>query len=71
MVLLVLEGEGRVVAGEQEEAAHPGATVFVPAGEMRGLKAQTRMVALHVVSPPPTEADHMEVAARLKQGEWR
>lgn len=71
MLLLVLEGEGRLVAGEQEDAAGPGTAVFVPAGEARGLKAQTRIVALHVVSPPPTDADHVEVAARLKQGDWQ
>lgn len=71
MLLLVLEGEGRLVAGDREDAARPGTAIFAPAGEARGLKAQTRIVALHVVSPPPTDADHVEVAARLKQGEWR
>ncbi len=71
MLLLVLEGEGRLVAGEKEDAARPGTAIVVPAGEARGLKAQTRMVALHVVSPPPTDADHVEVAARLKQGDWQ
>ncbi len=71
MLLLVLEGEGRLVAGDREEAARPGTAIFVPAGEARGLKAETRIVALHVVSPPPTESDHTEVASRLKQGEWR
>jgi quercetin dioxygenase-like cupin family protein len=71
MLLVVLEGEGRLVAGDREEAAGPGTTVFVPSGEARGLKASTRIVALHVVSPPPGEADHTEVAARLKQGEWK
>ncbi len=71
MVLLVLEGEGRVVAGGQEQAAGPGTIVFGPAGEARGVKAETRLVALHVVSPPPTEKDHVEVMARLKEGSWR
>jgi len=71
MLLVVLEGEGRVVAGDQEEAAGPGTTVFVPAGETRGLRADSRLIAMHVVSPPPTEADHVEVAARLKQGAWK
>ena len=71
MLLLVLEGKGRLVAGAQEEEAHPGTLIFVPAGEARGLKAETRIVALHVVSPPPTETDHVEVAARLQQGDWR
>ena len=71
MLLVVLEGEGRIVAGDQEEPAQPGTVVFVPAGEARGLKAESRLVALHVVSPPPTDADHVEVAARLKQGSWK
>ncbi len=71
MLLLVLEGEGRIVAGDQEEIAQPGTAVFVPAGEARGLKAESRLVALHVVSPPPAEADHVEVAARLRQGTWK
>jgi len=71
MFLLVLEDEGQLVAGDKEELAGPGTTVFVPAGEARGLKASTRLVAFHVVSPPPTEADHVEVAARLRQGAWK
>lgn len=71
MLLVVLEGEGRVVAGEREQDARPGTVLFVPAGEARGVKAATRMVALHVVSPPPTESDHAEVGARLQQGQWR
>jgi quercetin dioxygenase-like cupin family protein len=71
MALVVLEGEGMLVAGEQEEAARPGVVAFVPAGESRGLKAQTRLVALHVVTPPPTPADHAGVAAGLAKGAWR
>ena len=71
MLLLVLEGEGQLVAGDREEVAGAGTMVFVPAGEARGLKAATRLVALHVVSPPPTETDHVEVAARLRQGAWK
>lgn len=71
MFLLVLEGEGQLVAGDREEAAGPGTIAFAAAGEARGLRAGTRLVALHVVSPPPTEEDHVEVAARLKQGVWK
>jgi quercetin dioxygenase-like cupin family protein len=71
MLLVVLEGEGRVVAGDREEPAQPGTTMFVPAGEARGLRADTRLLALHVVSPPPTDADHVEIAARLKAGTWK
>ena len=65
MVLVVLEGEGVFANGEAEQPIGPGCTVFVPAGGVRGVKATTRMVALHVVTPPPTEADHREVAAAL------
>jgi quercetin dioxygenase-like cupin family protein len=71
MVLLILEGDGQVVAGDSQEAVNAGSVVFVPAGEARGLKAETGMVALHVVSPPPTEKDHFEVMAKLKQGKWQ
>ena len=71
MALLVLEGDGQIVAGDVQEAIHPGAVVFVPAREARGVKAETRLVALHLVSPPPTEKDHFEVMAKLKQGNWQ
>ena len=71
MALVVLEGEGMLVAGEREEAVRSGVVAFVPAGESRGLKAQTRLLPLHVVTPPPTQADHAGVAAGLAKGEWR
>ena len=71
MALIVLEGDGQIVAGDAKEVIHPGAVIFVPAGVARGVKAETRLVALHVVSPPPTEKDHLEVMAKLKQGEWQ
>jgi quercetin dioxygenase-like cupin family protein len=71
MVLIVLEGDGHVVAGDAQDAVRPGAVIFVPAGEARGVKAETRLVALHVVGPPPTEKDHFEVMAKLKQGSWQ
>ena len=71
MALIVLEGDGLVVAGETQQAVHSGAVMFVPAGEARGVKAETRLVALHVVGPPPTEKDHFEVMSKLKQGKWQ
>jgi quercetin dioxygenase-like cupin family protein len=71
MVLLVLEGDGQVVAEDDQELVRAGSVVFVPAGEGRGLKAETRLIALHVVSPPPTEKDHFEVMAKLKQAKWQ
>src|SRR6266540_6538747 len=63
MALVVLEGEASVVAGETESSVKPGAIVVVPAGEQRGVKASTRMVAVHVVAPPPGESDHTAVQA--------
>lgn len=69
--LLVLEGEGRIVAGEEELSVQAGAIAFVPAGERRGIKAETRLVILHVVTPPPTQEDHVQVMAGLQAGRWQ
>ncbi len=69
--LVVLEGTGRIVAGGEEMAVGPGSAAFIPAGESRGIKAETRLVLFHVVTPPPTEADHTEVMQGLKRGTWR
>ncbi len=71
LTLTVLEGEGVVMIGEREERVGPGSMAFVPAGEARGIKAETRLVLLHVVSPPPTDADHVQVMTGLKRGEWK
>jgi len=71
MALIILEGDGQVVSGDTQEAVQAGAVIFVPAGEARGVKAQTRLVALHVVAPLSTEKDHFDVTAKLKQGNWR
>lgn len=71
LTLTILEGEATIAAGEKEERLGPGCLVFVPAGETRGIKAGTRLVILHVVTPPPTFEDHTEVMAGLKRGSWR
>ena len=71
MTLVILEGEGQMVAGEQEVPLAPGTIVIVPAGEARGVKASTRLVAIHLVTPPPGEGHHAEVQAGLERGEWR
>ncbi len=68
LTLAVLEGTGSLVAGELEERIAPGTIAFVPAGEARGIKASTRLILLHVVTPPPTDADHVQVAAGLRRG---
>ncbi len=71
LTLTVMEGEGRLVAGEREDKLAPGSIAFIPAGEARGIRADTRLVLLHVVTPPPNSADHVQVAAGLKRGEWK
>lgn len=67
MLLVVLEGEGVVTAGDREVNVQQGSMIFVESGEARGIRAKTRMVAIHVVTPPPSQADHAEVMARLQE----
>jgi quercetin dioxygenase-like cupin family protein len=71
MTLVVLEGEGTVVAGDREVEVSAGAIIVVPADSARGVRARTRLVAVHLVAPPPTASDHTEVQAKLQQGSWR
>lgn len=71
LALVVLEGDGTLVAGDEETPVAPGSVAFVPAGEARGLRAATRLVAVTVVTPPPTDADHAQVVAGLQRGEFR
>ncbi|HTN71450.1 MAG TPA: cupin domain-containing protein [Methylomirabilota bacterium] len=71
LTLVILQGEGLLAAGEQEVKVGPGAMAFIRAGEARGLKAESHMVALHIVSPPPTDSDHVEVMSKLQKGVWR
>ena len=71
MALVIVEGNGLVMSGEAEERVGAGAMVVVPAGEARGVRAICRLVAVHVVSPPPSESDHAAVQTGLQQGVWR
>ena len=71
LTFAVLEGEGLVIAGEREEKIGRGAIVFVPAGERRGIKAETELVIVSVVTPPPTDEDHTEVKAKLETSSLR
>ncbi|HZU05484.1 MAG TPA: cupin domain-containing protein [Chloroflexota bacterium] len=71
LCLVVLEGEGELVAGDRHARVTPGSVAFVPAGEQRGIKADTRLIALHVVAPPPTADDHAAVMSGLQRGTWR
>ena len=59
MVMTIVEGTGKVMAGEQVHAVRAGDVVIVPAGQTRGLQATGgRLVAVNVVSPPPGAGHH-------------
>jgi quercetin dioxygenase-like cupin family protein/hemerythrin-like domain-containing protein len=59
LVVSVLAGIGRVMAGGEERWVRAGDVAVIPAGARRGLRAEgARLVVLNVVSPPPTDADH-------------
>lgn len=64
LAVAVLEGTGELYAGDAVYDLRAGDVAVIPAGQTRGLRARGgRLVALHVVSPPPTAADHAAVAA--------
>jgi quercetin dioxygenase-like cupin family protein len=58
------------VAGEDRRLVKEGDLVVVPRKMQRGVKAKTDMVILHVVSPPPTQADHGDMGARIARGDF-
>jgi quercetin dioxygenase-like cupin family protein len=70
VVLYVISGEGEIVAGDKRSRVKEGDLVVVPRKLRRGVKARTDMVILHVVSPPPTPADHGDMAARIARGDF-
>lgn len=65
LILLVHSGRGEMIAGDQKINVMPGDLVIVPRGNKRGIRALTDMQVLHLVSPPPTDKDHEEVAKKL------
>lgn len=71
LTLTVLQGEGRLIAQGREEKIGPGAIAFIPAGEERGIMADTDLVILSAVTPPPTGGDHTAVREKLQQNTWR
>jgi len=70
VALYILSGEGEVVAGEKRQQVREGDLVVVPRKVVRGVKAKTDMVILHVVSPSPTKADHGDMTARIARGDF-
>ena len=68
LVLLVHSGKGEMVAGDEKREVKPGDIVIIPKGQKRGVRAFSDMEVLHLVSPPPTDKDHEEVATKLMSG---
>lgn len=71
VALFIIEGEGEVVAGNEDFKVKKGDLVVVPRGLARGIRALSALSVLHVVQPSPTEKDHQEVRAKLQKGSFR
>jgi len=72
LTMVVIEGEATLVADDEELAhAGPGAVLRARAGEARGIHADVRTIVVVVASPPPTQADHRELAEHFARGTWR
>ncbi len=72
LTMVIIEGEATLVSGDEELAhAGPGAVLHSRAGEARGIHADKRTIVLVVVSPPPTQEDHRELAEHFAKGTWR
>lgn len=68
VAITVHEGEGIVREGETDHHVEPGSVVVVPAGENRGIRAETELQATLVTAPPPGEKAHEPVRRGLTQG---
>ncbi len=59
VAVAVLRGTGELWVGEAPRDVAAGDVAVIPAGVTRGVRPRGgRLVLLHVVSPPPTAADH-------------
>lgn len=69
VVMHVRCGHGKVRDGSDERSVEPGSVVVVPADTARGIKAsgETRLEALLVTSPPPTDAEHAPVRTGVEE----
>mgnify|MGYP002277402600 CR=1 FL=1 len=72
VAISVRSGTGVVRDGETDRLVEPGDVVVVEAGTDRGIKADedSRLEALLVTAPPPTDAEHEPVRAGLQRGEF-
>lgn len=66
----VRTGSGLVRDGDVDRRVEPGDVVVVEAGTDRGVRADvdTRLEALLVTAPPPTDAAHDPVRAGIETG---
>lgn len=69
LIFAVLKGTGTATAGKNTYELQPGSILIVTGGERRGVEAKTDMEAIHLVSPTPSEEDHIEVEGKIERGE--
>lgn len=61
VVVTIVDGTGRVMAGDATRWVRAGDVAVIPAGERHGLRAiGGRLVAVSVAGPPPTAGDRAE-----------
>ena len=72
LVVAVQSGTGVVREGEADHRVAPGDVVTVAADAARGVRTDdnSRLEALLVTAPPPTDAEHEPVGRGLKHGEF-
>ncbi len=70
LIFIVQSGTGEAVAGERKYRIAPGDVLVVKKGVRRGIRADTDMEALHLVSPVPGDADHEEVSRKISEGRF-
>ncbi len=70
LIFMVYKGEGVAVLGSKQRGIKPGDLVMVRGGSGRGIKANTDLEGLHVVSPIPDENDHQEVVKKLAENRF-
>ncbi|MFC7041891.1 cupin domain-containing protein [Halonotius sp. GCM10025705] len=68
VVITVLSGSGLVREGDTDHGVEPGSVVAVEADTDRGIKADddSRLEAVLVTAPPPTDGEHDPVRRGLK-----
>ena len=70
VAIIVMDGEGSVVAGSEKREVKRGDVVVIPRGQPRGVQAKTRLILVHAVSPLPGPHDHEQVKAKLLAGQF-